>query len=410
MDNHRSLAIKTFKYLLSIYFAVLSPKLHASFIEATIGTAVVNDATAAYFNPAALMLLKSPQAVTLYSIGDIRSTFSGKTTQINTSFNQAGTSFTQSHYHLPSLYLGVPTTKKMTLGLALVANELNKDIDEDSILRYIQSSNHLRDFDVIPAIEVKINDFFSMGAAINFSSAKFLLLPISGFPTLDIADLQSRNVGRGHAIGEDVGLLIKPSKSTLIGLNYRSALTYHLNGTSTLESNPEFVSNHYGFTFWTPARTVLSINQFVTSSLGMIATVQRIEWSIFKEVNIHGIATRIGPRSTILNAQVPYHFHDTWLVTLGSHYRITSKWIIRVASSYNQSHGNSNYQICNGDSIILGASMQYELSKNILIDTGYAHAFIQNKNIHATTPNSQINGTTHGFVNALSLKLTFNMK
>jgi len=39
----------------------LPSSVHASFIESTVGTAVVNDATAAYHNPAALLLLKNSQ-------------------------------------------------------------------------------------------------------------------------------------------------------------------------------------------------------------------------------------------------------------------------------------------------------------------------------------------------------------
>ncbi len=47
-----------------------------------------------------------------------------------------------------------------------------------------------------------------------------------------------------------------------------------------------------------------------------------------------------------------------------------------MASSYIQSPGNPNDQITEGDSIILGASIGYKLSKVISIDAGYAHAFI----------------------------------
>lgn len=410
MDDRRLFTslkkIQTFLLLCLLLFPLT---LHASFIESTVGAAVVNDATAVYYNPAALALLKNPQIIALNSVGYFRNQFTGQSIQSNTGFTQSGSSITQTHYYLPSFYLAIPTTDKFTIGLAVISNLFNKDIDGNSILRYVQSNNSIKDIDLVPAVEFKLNDFFSVGAGMNLSHANFLLQPTSGFPSLNIPDSQSRNEADGTGLGGDVGFLLRPGNSTIIGFNYRSAITYRLSGQSVFKSNPEVVSNHYGFTFWTPARSVLSIDQFITPTLGIIGTIQRIEWSKFKEINIHGIATQIGSQPVILNAKVPYHLHDTWLLTLGSHYRITPKWIIRIAGSYNQSPGNSNFQISNGDSIILGGSMAYEINKNIIIDGGYAHAFIENENIHVKTSSNQINGETRGFVDVFSLKLTFNL-
>lgn len=380
--------------------------LHASFIEATMGTAVVNDATAVYYNPAALALLKNPQIIALNSFARFRSQFTGQASRIG--FAQSGSTITQTNYYLPSFYLGVPITDKITTGLAVVSNFFNKDVDGNSLLRYVQSNNNIKDVDLVPALEYKLTDFFSLGAGMNLSYANFLFTPTSGFPGLNIPDSQSRNECDGTGVGWDAGFLLRPSKATLIGFNYRSSITYRLSGESVFEGNPKVVSNDYGFTFWTPARFVLSANQFITPKLGFIGTVQRVEWSIIQDVNIHGIATQIGPRPVILNAKVPYHLHDTWMFTLGSHYRITPKWIIRIAGNYNQSPGNSNFQIVNGDSITVGTSTGYEITKNIVIDGGYAHTFIQDKNIHVTTGINRINGVTNGSVNAFSLKVTFN--
>ena len=53
--------------------------------------------------------------------------------------------------------------------------------------------------------------------------------------------------------------------------------------------------------------------------------------------------------------------------------------------------------------------MGYKISKNITIDGGYAHAFMQNENIHIMTDRNKITGIDSGFVNAFSLKLTFNL-
>lgn len=383
--------------------------LHASFIESTIGTAVVNDATATYYNPAALTLLANPQMIALGSLANFNSTFTGQAVQSRTGFTQSGTSSSQTHYYLPSFYLGIPTADKVTLGLAVVSNIFNRNLEENSILRYVQSSNRIQGIDVVPAVGIKLNEFFSIGAAINLSYANFLLQPIVGLPSLNIPDSQSRNESDGSGIGGDIGFLLKPSPSTLIGFNYRSSVTYRLSGKSVLEVNPEVISNHYYFNFWTPGRSVLSINHFITPRLGFITTIQRIQWSLFKEVSIHGIATQIGSRAVILDANIPYHLHDSWLLTLGSHYRLSPKWVIRIAGSYSQSPGNSHYQISNGDSFILGASMGYEICKNIIIDGSYAHAFIKNQDIHITSLRNVINGVNKGFRDAISLKLTFNL-
>jgi len=404
MNNRRLL-----KFFLAPCLTLFPLTLHASFIESTIGTAVVNDATAAYYNPAALTLLKNQQIIGLGSFSYLHTQFTGQSTQSITGFTQSGSSSAQTNYFLPSLYYGIPVTDKMIFGLAIVSNVFNRNVEENSILRYVQAGNSVKNVDFVPAVGIKFNELFSLGAGINLSYANFLLEPLSGFPSLNIPDSQSRNEVDATGLGADAGILLKPLQSTLIGFNYRSAITYRLSGTSTLATNPAITSNQYAFNFWTPARSVLSINQFVTPALAFIATVQRIQWSIFKNINIHGIATQIGPRAVILNASVPYYLHNTWLLTLGTNYRLTPKWIVRVAGSYNQSPGNSSYQISTGNSYILGASVGYDLSKSITIDGSYAHAFIQNQSIHATTSLNMINGVNKGFINSFSLKLTVNV-
>src|SRR5262245_46633267 len=106
--------------LLAVYLLLFPLTVHASFIESTMGAAVVNDATAVYYNPAALALLKNPQIIALNSIGDFRTQFTGQFIQSNTGFTQSGSSITQTHYFLPSFYLGIPTTDKITIGLAVI--------------------------------------------------------------------------------------------------------------------------------------------------------------------------------------------------------------------------------------------------------------------------------------------------
>lgn len=382
---------------------------HASFIESTMGAAVVNDSTATLYNPAALTLLKNPQVVALGTEAYLRTRFTGQSTQVATGLGESGTSTANSRYTLPSLYAGMPASKNVTLGIALISNFFNRSVEENSILRYVQPGNNIRDYDVIPAIGIKLNDQISIGAGLNFSYADFHLNPISGFYGLNIQDSQSNNVSDGHGLGWDVGALLKLSPVTLVGFNYRSAVTYHLSGQSVFEGSPLVTSNNYHFNIWTPARSVFSINHFVTPKLGFIGTLQRIQWSVFQTINVYGVATRVSGSPVIVNASIPYYLHNTWLLTLGSHYRLTPQWVLRVAGSYNQSPGNPSYQIANGNSFILGASMGYDINKIFTVDGSYAHAFIQNQSIAISGAQYLINGINKGSRDSVSLKLTLNV-
>ena len=123
------------------------------------GTAVVNDATASYFNPAALIQLKNIQIIPLGSIARFDTNFSGNTTSVANNITESGTASSVSYYKSPSLYFGMPITNKITIGLAAVTNLVNRDPEANSILRYVQSSNSIQDYDVVASFGIKINDY-----------------------------------------------------------------------------------------------------------------------------------------------------------------------------------------------------------------------------------------------------------
>lgn len=394
-------------FLFGILFFPYS--LYASFIESTIGTAVVNDATATYYNPAALVLMKSPQVIGLGSVAYFRTHFTGQATQLATGTTFAGSASTQTNYYLPSLYIGYPF-KNIVVGMAVISNIFNRDIEANSILRYVQASNSIQDIDFVPGVGIKFNEYLSLGAGLNITYARFVLEPVSGFNSLNVPDALSKNDSSAKSWGADAGILLRPTKTTLIGFNYRGAITYNFSGTSTLQSTPSLTSNNYNFTFWTPARSVVTISQQLTNKFGVIATAQWIQWSVFNKLTINGIATRIGLTPVILsNANVFYHFHNSWIFTLGGQYRATDKCILRLAGSYNQSPGNPHYQLTNGNSIILGGSVGYKFNKYLVLDGSYAHAFIKNQTINIRTAANQINGINSASRNSVSLKITLNV-
>lgn len=398
------------KRYLFLMLLLLPFDLHASIIESTIGAAVVNDATATYYNPAALTLLKKPQFIMLGSAANYRANFTGQTEQRATQYIQSGNANANTHYYLPSIYSGIPVNQYLTFGLAVIYNYFYRDISEDSILRYVQSSNTVKDINFVPAVSIKLNQYFSLGAGLDITHLNFVFQPVSGFPTLNIADVRNHNESNGSSIGGHAGILLKPTASTSIGFNYRSALTYKMHGHSIYEGNPQLTSDDFHFTFWIPARSVLSINQFVTPKLGLIATAQYIQWNIFNEMNVSGLTTRTVAKPIVLpDIKVNFRLHNSWLLTVGSHYRIKPEWVVRIAGSYVQSPASGQYQLSDGNSFVAAISSGYNFNKTFTLDLGYAHSFIKNKTIQIATTRNITNGINHGYRDAASLKLTINL-
>ncbi|MFA6303402.1 MAG: outer membrane protein transport protein [Legionella sp.] len=378
----------------------------ASFIESSIGTAIINDATATYYNPAALLLLKDTQLIGLGALGTTQSHFDGLTTYTNTGFTQTGSSQNRTNFFLPSLYLAGAPSDRFRLGLAVIGNNFNSDLDGHSILRYTTANNTIEDMDFVPAIGFKVNKLISLGASVTYSHAHFLFKPIIGFPDTNLPDSHSVNDTSADAWGGDIGILITPSKKVTMGFNYRSAITYNMSGKSIFSGIKTVSSYDYGFNFWTPARSVFSINYFQTPALAYIATLQYIQWSIFKNVVLHDIAS---PAGIVKEATVPYNFHDAWVTTLGTNYRATTKLVLRAAATYSQRSSNGQFQIDTGDSLALGVSVGYTLMKNLIVDASYSHLFFRDQPIHVQRTLNLIDGTNAESIDAMALKLTWNI-
>ncbi|KTD73615.1 OmpP1/FadL family transporter [Legionella tucsonensis] len=395
------------KYVIIGFLLLVSP-LHASFIEQTMGAAVVKDATAVYFNPAALTISPHQQLILLGTLAKAQFEFSGSAQKIPFGIIESGSTTYKSNFFLPSMYLSVPINERFVVGFAVVANDFNRELDNHPILRYILARNQTNNIDFIPALGIKNNQYLSIGGNINFTYAHLIQEPIAaGIARLNIPESRSLNDSQANSLGGDLGLLIKPGKKTVLGFNYRSAVTYNLQGSSTITGSQSISSDDYHFKYWTPARSVVTLSHFINDKLGFLGTVQYLQWNIFKEVSVYNFATQAASQVFIVpRARINYHFHNSWLLTLGTIYQVSPKWVVRVAGTYNQSPSNGRFQIGPGDSLITGFSMGYRLMNHLTVDFGYGHGFFKKEHIDIQTSQNIITGINEGAHDAISLKFT----
>lgn len=184
-------------------------------------------------------------------------------------------------------------------------------------------------------------------------------------------------------------------------------MTYNLQGSSTITGSQSISSDDYHFKYWTPARSVVTLSHFINDKLGFLGTVQYLQWNIFKEVSVYNFATQAASQVFIVpRARINYHFHNSWLLTLGTIYQVSPKWVVRVAGTYNQSPSNGRFQIGPGDSLITGFSMGYRLMNHLTVDFGYGHGFFKKEHIDIQTSQNIITGINEGAHDAISLKFT----
>src|SRR5438045_4040596 len=103
MMTFKKILLGIIKTLGFIFPWLLPLAAHASFIETTMGTAVVNDATAIYYNPAALVLIKNPQIIPQGTFAYFHTRFSGQSTSLSTGITETGSSSSNTRYYSPSL-------------------------------------------------------------------------------------------------------------------------------------------------------------------------------------------------------------------------------------------------------------------------------------------------------------------
>lgn len=383
---------------------------HAAFIEAAIGPAIPADATGVYFNPGALVLVKKPQLLAVGAYVPVRFHFEGTTIQNATRYTETGRAFSKTIYRLPAGFLAVPLGERFTFGFGQIYNNFGKlDFPDYSPLRYFNTFSALSTLDLMTTLTYKISEKVAIGAGLDIEHIKIELNSVNGSPPLGISDVTLKNRSSGNGTGGHVGILVQPKRGTLIGLAYHSAVQFKTAGQSTVLSPVPFRSNDYSLKASMPASTVLSVDQYVTQDLGFIGTVQYMQWSVIKILELNNIAARRLGRNFLLPlARNSFFLADAWRFQLGTHYNLTKKLTVRAAAAYDQDPNNPLYQIGPDDNILLSANATWKANDALSLEGGYSHVFYKSQTINIVNLANTITGKSGGGRDAVVVKVIWN--
>lgn len=367
------------------------------------GSAVAEDASTIFFNPAGLTRLQGQQLLVggyiIAPVADFKN--QGSTNAIGgqpTGRTQSSGGVTAP---LANVFYSVDINEKLWFGLGIFAPfALSTKYDSDWIGRYNAIDSEIKTFNINPTLAYRVNDQLSIGAgvsaeyidvkltqAVDFGTLAFLSRARGASPSTPLLDGFSEVKGTDWGYGFNLGLLYEIDPDTRLGIAYRSSISNTLTGDNNL-SVPAVLVRAFG-----PSRTrsvtadatlpeIASVSGYrkLNEQWALMADVTWTRWSQFNELRI-----KFDDGSESVQ---PEDWQNTWRYSLGLDYYYTPAWTLRAGIAYDQtpvpSAERRTPRIPDNSRrwIALGAS--YRPSPNFSFDFGYAHLFINNPQIDDT--------------------------
>jgi len=360
--------------------------------------AVAQDASTVFFNPAGMTLLPDRQVVIAGHLIKPKAEFSGTVTPAI----GGGEGGDAGDWALvPNAYFAFRLTPQVHLGVGLNAPfGLKTEYDSDWIGRYQAIKSEVKTINLNPSIAYKVSDTLSLGAGLNIQwiEAELTNRQPLGLPPAPVTLLKIK--GDDYGWGYNLGALWQLTPATRIGLSYRSEVDYTLDGTSST-SDPSVAPLNGPVTadVTMPDSASLSLFHKLSPKWDLLADVTWTGWSDFDDLPIKGT----------VNKTTPENWEDIFRYSLGATWHMSDKLSLRGGVAYDEapvSDIDRTPRIPDGARTWVALGGQYRLSKQGVVDFGYAHLFVNAPGLQSTDNGTTLNGEYDSQVDILSAQYT----
>jgi long-chain fatty acid transport protein len=390
------------------------------------------DASTAYFNPAGLVRITHPQVVLsgVNIFSNIK--FQGQDTWQN-QYTRSGSAQGGGYSLVPGFDYAAPINDEFYFGLSeAIPFGLDTDYGTNSFLRYSATNTSIQVVDLSPSIGFKVTDKFSLGVGIDADRLDAEFDAMAGLPVVStVYDTQSKNEASGWGYGWHAGALYQFTPCTRVGLSYRSKTSFSVNGTSHFQGalaggptsvlvapvSSQYTNDSLSADVTLPASTMLGIYHQLNSAWALMGTVTYTEWGVFNSLSFQNVAAvnaMLGPDTITVN--VPQGFRNTWRIAGGVSYQPTKDWILRAGLGYDQTPTEDNYRnvrLPDGNRTAASLGAHYQVTKNVGVDAGWTHLFIQDGEVNVAnnlgSQTTYTQGTAQSHADVVGLQLTWDI-
>ncbi|MFC2149850.1 OmpP1/FadL family transporter [Candidatus Auribacterota bacterium] len=293
--------------------------------------ALADDASTAYFNPAGISRLKSPEVLlgSQLTVTNVGFHPDWKNTDPGSNGGDAGGVFPGGGF-----YYAQNLNEVLGLGLSVnspIASALG--YDNNWKMNYLIQDSFLMVLNINPALSFRITDWMSVGGGVvvnygYYTQTMALFNPgqDDGKIDLDFDD---------WAVSYNLGILLEPTKHTRVGVAYRSEVDLKLTGDMDFTNVGGLwtqlgLENTYGESkIAVPRSIMVSVYQDVTDRIALLLDAGWEDWSTMVKTAI------VDESGEAL--ELDRDWSDTWRLGLGVHYRASDNLLLKGGFSYDSS-------------------------------------------------------------------------
>jgi len=343
------------------------------------------DASAMFYNPAALGLVKGGQVVQTVTGIMPKSEVESASATRRPAFGGgavAGTSEIDDIAQdaiVPAGYLAYSISDDLNLGVSMNAPwGLVTKYPADWVGRTHGIRSSLRTVNITPTVSYRVNSMLTIGGGVQFQYAKAKL---SSAVDAGILTVLGDAVGDDWGWGMTAGIMLEPAKGTRLGLSYRSAVKHELEGTLTFSPTAGmFTTQAIDAKLVTPEVVNFGAVHEVSPNWAVMADIQWTNWSRFRTLQVNAT-------NPLLNSVTEEHWKDTWFYALGTSYKVTDALTLRTGIAYDKGAVGTDFRtprIPEQDRYWLSVGAGYKVTENLQIDAAYTHVFIPKTRIDLT--------------------------
>lgn len=298
-------------------------------------TAISDDYSAVYWNPAGLTQLKGGQAGIFITDVAPMPSYQYDAAMIDAKGET-------KHYISPNFYAyNQYYGGDLTFGLAgYVPSGIGAKWNGDDLKNLSQGTafeweSMVFTYNIAPTVAYKINDMFSVGAALNINYGSFEMKRLQQVNPTTAGQYEEE--GTGWGFGFNVGVLAKLSERIRVGVNYRSKMTVAFEGDAKYAyqspTGPGLIDTEYERDLAWPQVVSGGVAIEPVKDLTFAFDVQWHNWSETQDK----IETTYKDGTDILPKDMNLHWEDAIQYRVGLNYVADESWQVRCGYYYDPS-------------------------------------------------------------------------